>query len=88
VNPIPYGRQHVTDEDIREVVRVLQSDFLTQGPEIGKFEEAFAQYIGARYAVAVANGTAALHLSALALNIKPGDKVITTPLPLPQVPTV
>jgi dTDP-4-amino-4,6-dideoxygalactose transaminase len=58
----------------------LKSDFLTQGPKINEFETAFAQYIGSKYAVAVANGTAALHLCALALNVKEGDKVITTPI--------
>jgi len=80
VKPIPYGRQNITNDDIKAVVSVLKSDFLTQGPEIAKFEEAFAQYIGAKYAVAVSNGTAALHLCALALGVKPGDKVITTPI--------
>lgn len=78
--PIPYGRQHITDADIEAVVRVLQSDYLTQGPEIALFEQAFAQYTGAAYAVAVSNGTAALHLSCLALDWKPGDKAITTPI--------
>ncbi len=77
---IPYGRQHVTEEDIQAVVSVLRSDNLTQGPKVKEFEEAFAGYIGSKYAVAVANGTAALHLSALALHVKPGDKVITTPI--------
>jgi hypothetical protein len=77
---IPYGRQNITEEDIQAVVEVLKSDFLTQGPTIKLFEEAFAEYVGAKYAVAVANGTAALHLNALALNVKPGDKVITTPI--------
>lgn len=77
---IPYGRQNITDDDIQAVVEVLKSDWLTQGPDIKKFEESFADYVGAKYAVAVSNGTAALHLSALALNIKPGDKVITTPI--------
>jgi len=57
----------------------LKSDWLTQGPSIKKFEDAFSKYIGSRFAVAVSNGTAALHLSVLALNLKPGDKVITTP---------
>ena len=78
--PIPYGRQHITDDDIRVVVETLQSDYLTQGPRIKEFEENFARYIGCKYAVAVSNGTAALHISALALNVKPGDKVITTPI--------
>jgi UDP-4-amino-4,6-dideoxy-N-acetyl-beta-L-altrosamine transaminase len=77
---IPYGRQNITKEDIDAVVEVLKSDFLTQGPNIKMFEEAFAQYIGSKYAVAVSNGTAALHLNAMALNVKPGDKVITTPI--------
>ena len=77
---IPYGRQNITQSDIDAVSEVLRSDFLTQGPEIEKFEKAFAAYIGSKYAVAVANGTAALHLCALALNVKPGDKVITTPI--------
>lgn len=77
---IPYGRQHITAVDIQAVVEILQSDHLTQGPTIKAFEEAFAAYIGCRYAVAVANGTAALHLAVLALNVTPGDKVITTPI--------
>lgn len=77
---IPYGRQSIDAADIQAVAEALQSDFLTQGPKIAEFENAFAQYIGATYAVAVANGTAALHLCALALNVKPGQKVITTPI--------
>lgn len=77
---IPYGRQHITDEDIQAVVETLKSNYLTQGPRIAEFEEAFADYVGSKYAVAVSNGTAALHLCALALNIEEGDKVITTPI--------
>lgn len=77
---IPYGRHHITDEDIQAVVDVLRSKNLTQGPKIGEFEKAFSEYIGAKYAVAVSNGTAALHLSAMVLNVKPGDRVITTPI--------
>jgi dTDP-4-amino-4,6-dideoxygalactose transaminase len=80
MNPIPYGKQHITEADIQAVIETLQSDYLTQGPKIKEFEEAFAQNIGAKYAVAVANGTAALHLCTLALDVKPGDKVITTPI--------
>jgi len=80
MNPIPYGKQHITEADIQAVIETLQSDYLTQGPKIKEFEEAFAHYIGAKYAVAVANGTAALHLCTLALDVKPGDKVITTPI--------
>lgn len=79
-NAIPYGRQNITGEDINAVIETLQSDYLTQGPKISQFEEAFAKYIGSKYAVAVSNGTAALHLSALALNVQKGDKVITTPI--------
>jgi dTDP-4-amino-4,6-dideoxygalactose transaminase len=78
--PIPYGRQHITDEDIQAVVETLKSDYLTQGPRIPEFEEAFAEYVGAKYALAVANGTAALHLNCLALGVQPGDKVITSPI--------
>lgn len=80
MNNIPYGRQNITDEDIEAVNTVLRADFLTQGPAIAEFEKSFAEYIGCKYAVSLANGTAALHLSALALNIQPGDKVITTPI--------
>lgn len=77
---IPYGRQHITDEDIQAVTEALRSDYLTQGPKIKEFEDAFAAYVGSKFAVAVANGTAALHLNALALGVKTGDKVITTPI--------
>ncbi|MFA6260128.1 MAG: UDP-4-amino-4,6-dideoxy-N-acetyl-beta-L-altrosamine transaminase [Bacteroidia bacterium] len=80
MKPIPYGKQHITEEDLQRVSSVLQSDFLTQGPCIAEFEEAFAAYIGCKYAVALANGTAALHLAAMALKVKEGDKVITTPI--------
>ncbi len=77
---IPYGRQYISEEDIQAVVETLRSDYLTQGPKIKEFEEAFAAYVGAKYAVAVANGTAALHLCAMAMGVKPGDRVITTPI--------
>jgi UDP-4-amino-4,6-dideoxy-N-acetyl-beta-L-altrosamine transaminase len=77
---ISYGRQNITDKDIQAVIEVLKSDWLTQGPNIKKFEDRFANYIGVKYAVAVSNGTAALHISAIALGINPGDKVITTPI--------
>lgn len=77
---IPYGRQNITAADIQAVMETLQSDFLTQGPKIKEFEDAFAKYTGCKYAVAVANGTAALHLCAMALKIKPGQKVITSPI--------
>lgn len=80
MNVIPYGRQNITDDDIQVVIETLKSDYLTQGPKIVEFEKAFAEYVGAKYAVALANGTAALHLCAMALDVKPGDKVITTPI--------
>lgn len=80
MNNIYYGRQDITEEDIQAVVETLKSDFLTQGPKIKEFENAFASYTGSKYAVAVANGTAALHLCTLALGVKEGDKVITTPI--------
>ena len=77
---IPYGHQHITDEDIQVVVETLKSDYLTQGPKIAEFEQAFARYVNARYAVAVSNATAGLHLAASSLGLKPGDKVIVTPM--------
>lgn len=77
---IPYGKQHITDDDIKAVTAVLKSDFLTQGPKVAEFENAFAEYVGVKFAVAVANGTAALHLCAMALYVKQGDNVITTPI--------
>ncbi|MFD1629058.1 UDP-4-amino-4,6-dideoxy-N-acetyl-beta-L-altrosamine transaminase [Pseudopedobacter beijingensis] len=77
---IPYGRQTITEDDIKAVVDVLQSDFLTQGPHISTFEQKFAEYVGSKYAVAVSNGTAALHLCALALGVDEKTRVITTPI--------
>ncbi len=77
---IPYGRQNITEEDINVVVAALKSDFLTQGPEIASFEKAFAEYIGCKYAVAVSNGTAALHLCTLALDVTENTRVITSPI--------
>jgi len=78
MNFIPYGRQSIDTEDINAVTDVLQSDYLTTGPKVKEFEEAIASYCGAKYCVAVSNGTAALHLASLAL-LKKGDKVLTTP---------
>ena len=77
---IPYGRQHITDEDIQAVVETLKSDYLTQGPKIKEFEIKFAEYVGAKYAVAVNNATAGLHLSATVLGVKLGHKIIVTPM--------
>lgn len=77
---IPYGRQHITEEDINAVVEALKSDFLTQGPKIAEFENQFAEYIGCKYAVAVSNGTAALHLCTMALGVNKNSRVITSPI--------
>jgi UDP-4-amino-4,6-dideoxy-N-acetyl-beta-L-altrosamine transaminase len=77
---IPYGRQEITEEDILAVTEALKADFLTQGPRIAAFEKEFAEYVDANYAVAVSNGTAALHLSVLALGIKQDEYVICSPL--------
>lgn len=78
--PIPYGHQYITDEDIAAVVEALKSDYLTQGPKIKEFETDFSAVCGCDNTVMVSNGTAGLHLAALALDIKPGDKIITTPI--------
>lgn len=80
MNPIPYGKQTITQQDIDAVVATLQHPFITQGPKVAEFEEAFAEYIGAQYAVAVANGTAALHLCALSLGVNEHSNVITSPI--------
>mgnify|MGYP001377370028 CR=1 FL=1 len=80
MNPIHYGRQHIDDTDIEAVVKTLKSNFLTQGPAVNEFEKAFASYVGAKYAVAVCNATSGLHLSVLALGLKKGGRVITTPI--------
>lgn len=77
---INYGRHHITEEDIQAVREALFSDYLTQGPRVAAFETAFAEYVDAKYAVAVSNGTAALHIAAMAAGIGPGDKIITTPI--------
>ena len=77
---LPYGRQSVDEADIEAVTQVLRSKWLTTGPCVAAFEEAFAEWVGAKYAVAVSSGTAALHAAAFAANIKAGDEVIVTPL--------
>src|SRR3990172_3147298 len=73
---IPYGKQCVDEEDIQAVADVLRSDWLTTGPTVEQFEKVFADFVGAKYAVAVNSGTAALHASMFALGISPGDEVI------------
>lgn len=77
---IPYGRQTIDEDDINAVVDVLKSDYLTTGPKIAEFEQAVASYTGAKYAVAISNGTSALHAACFAAGIGRGDEVITTPL--------
>ena len=75
---IPYGRQEITEGDIRAVVDVLQSDFITQGPAVPRFEEALARTCGSRFGVAVSHGTAALHLACRAMGLGPGDRLWTS----------
>lgn len=77
---LPYGRQSLDEEDIQAVVEVLRSDWLTTGPKVPEFEEAFADFVGAKYAVAVSSGTAALHAAVFAAGIGPGDEVIVPPM--------
>ncbi len=77
---LPYGRQSIGEEEIQSVVDVLRSDWLTTGPKVGEFEEAFAARVGAAYAVSFSSGTAALHGAAFAASLKPGDEAITTPM--------
>lgn len=80
MSKITYAKQSISKKDVKAVVRALRSDFLTQGPEIKKFEDALCAYTGAKYAVCVANGTAALHLAALALDLPAGSEGITSPI--------
>lgn len=77
---IPYGRQDITQADIDAVIGVLKSDFLTQGPVVPAFEEAVANKVNAKYAVAVNSATSALHIACLALGLKPGDWLWTSPI--------
>ncbi len=77
---LPYGRQSVGEDDIQAVVDVLRSDWLTTGPKVGEFEEAFAAWVGAKHAVSFSSGTAALHGAAFAAGLRPGDEAITTPM--------
>jgi len=79
-NFLPYGHQSIEESDIQAVIDVLRSDWLTTGPKVGEFEEAFAARVGAAYAVSFSSGTAALHAAAFAAGIEPGDEAITTPL--------
>lgn len=80
MSTIPYGRQWVDENDIKEVIKVLKSDWLTQGPKIKEFEDALCKYTGAKYSVVVSSGTAALNIACLAADIKGDDEVITSPI--------
>jgi perosamine synthetase len=77
---LPYGRQEIDDADVAAVAAALRGDFITQGPTVGRFEEAFAEYVGARHAVAFSSGTAALHGAAFAVGVGPGDVAVTSPI--------
>src|SRR5580692_4510685 len=77
---LPYGRQSIGEEDIQAVVDVLRSGWLTTGPKVGEFEEAFAALVGAKHAVSFSSGTAALHGAAFAAGLKPGDEAVTSPM--------
>jgi perosamine synthetase len=77
---LPYGRQSIDEGDIEAVVEVLRSDWLTTGPKVAEFEEAIAEWVGAKFAVSFSSGTAALHAAAFAAGLKPGDEAITSPL--------
>src|SRR6202451_781502 len=77
---LPYGRQSVDEADIQAVIDVLRSDWLTTGPKVAEFEEAFAARVGAAHAVSFSSGTAALHAAAFAAGLKPGDEAITSPM--------
>lgn len=76
---IPYGRQDIDEADIAAVMAVLQSDWITQGPAIARFEQLVADYCGATYAVAVSSATAALHIACVAAGLEPGDRLWTSP---------
>lgn len=77
---LPYGHQSISEEEIQAVADVLRSDWLTTGPKVSEFEEAFAAYVGAKHAVSFSSGTAALHGAAFAAGLKAGDEAITSPM--------
>jgi perosamine synthetase len=77
---LPYGHQRIDDDDINAVIEVLRSDWITTGPKVAEFEEAFAAYVGSKYAVSFSSGTAALHGASFATGLGPGDEAITTPM--------
>jgi dTDP-4-amino-4,6-dideoxygalactose transaminase len=78
--PLPYGRQEISEADVEAVVEVLRSPLITQGPVVGRFEDALAEYLGAAYVVAFSSGTAALHGAAFAAGLGEGDEVLVTPM--------
>ena len=78
--PLSYGKQYIDDDDIQAVADTLRSDYLTCGPKVTELEQLLCQVTGARYCVAVSNGTAALHIAAIAAGVREGDEVITTPI--------
>ncbi len=80
MKPIPYGTQSINEDDVAAVVEALHADFLTQGPRVAEFEKLVAAYLGVKHAIAVNSGTAALHLACMAIGLKPGQKIITTPI--------
>ena len=77
---LPYGKQKITRSDISAVVRTLKSNFLTQGPKVPLFEENLSKIVESKYAVAVNSATSALHIACLALNLKKGDRLWTSPI--------
>ena len=79
-NILPYGHQWIDEEDIASVIEVLRSDWITQGPKVDEFERKVAEYCGAKYAVAVSSGTAALHAACSVAGISKGDEAIVTPI--------
>ncbi len=76
---IPIANPIIGEEEIEEVVKVLKTGFIAQGPKVAEFEEKFAEFVGAKYGIATSSGTTALHVALLACGIKEGDEVITTP---------
>ncbi|MDY7037870.1 MAG: DegT/DnrJ/EryC1/StrS family aminotransferase, partial [Thermodesulfobacteriota bacterium] len=80
IKTIPYSRQSINEDDIKAVCEVLRSDWLTQGPKIKEFEEALAKQCGAKHCIVVSNGTIALHLALMALDIETGDVGVTSPI--------
>ena len=77
---IPYGKQHITQEDIDEVIKVLKSEYLTSGPAVTKFEDIVKEFTGAKHAIALTNATSGLHVACLALGLKKGEIGVTVPI--------